>query len=566
MSLRALIFILVGFCAFAHAGEESLYESAAFKALPGYDVLSDCQKLLGSGGAMLDDGVPNPVVEEFKKEMRKAIIGQDYAIDTFSDLLELLQSFLQDPEKPMARVFMLGPTGVGKTEFARALVRFLGGNPDVNMIRFDGGELQFDHEISRIKGTTAGYKGYGEKPGLHPDNVAGAKVKLKLNDGTEVEFTIILFDEIEKMSEAAFKLLLGILDNGKLTLGDNTPSMLRKTMIVATSNEGAKDVEKLIEERKLAIALAESQGKVLTAEEKDLTGRTDLQFRNLIFDTYMRAVKERFAPEFVNRWQKFVQFLHLEKPQFLKIAENLAAKLQRRVFERAKTKFAFQLTPKALEFLVDRGTDFKNGARELINVFELQLTRRLARLLATEQIKPGDVLLIDATDGKLSFRKIASTLDEAQLKAYADKVYPGRKMTKVEFAVGGDDSIQSKEALVSSLLAAVSKVPLALSSLWHDTTHSRIKSDSVSTIDNGSDSITYKYISVDGVSVRLSYSERELAAAKAKDPDGEVPLHAVVMKIPEADQLVYAGNQLHTISTQRLERILTLAESQTRDR
>lgn len=544
-------------------------------SLAGHGFLEECERLLADGPALLDDEAPNEFIQDFIAAVSNEIIGQEAAVNSFADVLELMQAFLHDPNRPMLRTLLVGPTGVGKTELVKAFIRFFGGNADIQLIRLDGGELQFDHEISRLIGTTAGYKGYGDKPQLHPDNVIGARLKFKLKDGTVIEFTILLFDELEKMSEAVFKLQLGILDNGKLTLADTTPSPMRKTMVIGTSNQGAKDVVNLIEARKIQIAVREAAGEVLTEKEKDLTGRVDEEFRQLILDTYLASIKKRWSPEYIARWQKIVQFLHLEKPQFLKISEVMLSKVQKVIFERPPVKFVFQVTPAAREWLVDQGTDFQNGSRELMNIIELKLTRRFARLLATEQVRTGDVILVDLGEGKLQFQKIAAGLDEQQMKQYADKVFPGKKMLKVQFKTG-DQEVEDKLAVVRGLFVEAEKWPRALTGLWNEG-GPKLKTENINasgTPEDGqaqSDTLTYKYITVkenesdpEGVVVRLYYSAREVQELKAKDPSGraQVPIRAIVLPhgIPPSEQAEWPTSQLKAFRIHLVQQYIELAK------
>lgn len=532
------------------------------KSLPGHDYLESCQKMVTTAAdSALDDEKSNPMVEALKEFLNSEIIGQESGVDGLADAMEMLSAFLNDPEKPIGRFFFMGPTGVGKTELVRALVRYLKGNPDTKMIRFDGGELQMDHEISRLKGTTSGFKGYGDKPGLHPENLEAVRLKFTLNDGSVMEFSIVLFDEIEKMSDAAFKYMLGILDNGMTTLGDNTKVDMRKTLIIATSNLGAKEVEQLIEARKTAQAVKRATGQKLTEVEEDLTGRVDLEFRKEIENTYMAAIAKRFAPEFKNRWQKFIQFLHLEKTQYLKIIDVMLAKLQKRIFQRTKVKFDFQLTPKAKEYLVDKGTDFRNGARELGNLLEFQMVRRFARLLATNQIKQGDVLLIDVAgegkSAKLVFKKVAAGLDEDQLKTFADKVYPGKKMKEAKFSTGDEQLVEDKSLILARVLKELNGLPKGINHLFTISKESIHQKDNVATENSGDEPIVYKIIHVDEVPVRIWASARELPNPGGNGTSSTVNWNIEIAKgMSEKDKFLYTGKGVYSTSISALEKMV----------
>lgn len=531
--------------------------SAYADDLPGAAFLQTCAKGLDAPAA-LDAKQPNPLIEALRQDLGAGIIGQQAAVDTIADNFELIQAFLNDPEKPMMRLLMVGPTGVGKTELARLLVKFFGGNPDVHMIRLDGGELQGDHEIAKVYGAPPGYKGHGEKPMLHPDFVLAARVQWKQPDGTVIEFTVILADEIEKMSDAAAKLFLGVLDNGQVTLGDQTKSPLRKTLIIGTSNQGATDVVKLIDQREAANNIRRAAGQTLTEAEADLTGRIDLEFRAQIFETYKNALKKKFAPEFLNRWQKIVQLLHLTRPEFLQIADIMLAKVQKRIFERAKYNFAYQVTPAAKAWLVDKGTDFRNGARELASVIEFELTRPLARLIATDQAVTGDVLVVDVEGGELTFKKIGAGLSEDELKRYADQVYTKQKMLKVKFAVAPGESIEEKQESVRGLLHRMREVPQSLASLMSVSTESKLKQENVGMPSEVKDILMYKIISVDGLFVRLQYSTVEAREAGA---EAIMPVKAELLTngLKPEDAADYSDKTLHQTTSSTLEQLLKAA-------
>lgn len=527
-------------------------------SLPGMTRLKECGKMLDASHR-LDAESPNPEIQKMIDALNSEIIGQGMAIETLAKTLEMVMQFLNDPEKPMGRFMFMGPTGVGKTELVRALVRYLGGNPDVHMIRFDGGELQMEHEISRIKGAPPGFKGFDQKPALHPDNVIGARLTFTLPNGKKIDLTIILWDEIEKMSEAAYRLLLGILDNGKLTLGDDTPSVLRKTLIFGTSNEGAKDVERYVRQRRAEIQARLAAGEKLSKMELDETGHDNPEVAKTIDKLYMDAMIRKYAPEFRNRWHAFIAFRHLRHKEFLTISDVMIAKVQKRIFERAEEKFLFQVTPAAREWLVSKGTDFMNGSRELLNVIEFQLVHRLSKLLSNSQVKTGDVVVVDIDRGqdKLTFDLLARGLSEDELKAQADVVYPGRKMKNVKFTTEDGDSLEDKARVIKGLLKDISASPLGLTTLWNDA-KTQPKVETITLAGGKSDTLTYKYISVEDVIVRLQYSSLKVAEAQAKNPDGETPVEYVVPDsgIPEAERMEYsASGALHKTSLNRLENV-----------
>ena len=487
---------------------DAVSEEPAKTFLGGREFLAECSLLMNDGEQVtLDTKRESDFLKDFRTEINKRIIGQEPAVDAMAQVMEMIEAMMFDPEKPMGTFLFVGPTGVGKTELAKQVVKFFGGNTDEHMIRIDGGEMQQKHETARLTGAPQGYAGYGEPARLHPDNIAAAKLKFTFPDGSVIEFVIILIDEIEKASEDFQKLLLGMLDNGKVTMGDNTPSYTRKAIILGTSNEGAKEVEKLIDQRKLRNEIKqqffeklkqdpEFDGRImgltkedlgidtdhleLTPEEQDLTGRVDLEFREQIKNTYLQAIKdsEKFAPEWINRWDGIIQFLHLGDEEFLQISDIFLALAQKRIFERGKVKVGMTVTDEAKKWIVDQGTDFKNGARELKRTINDKVTRVIARMTTTGELIEGDIVELSVKDGQLVFNRISSrqamagmdkeTKRQTLLK-FADAEFPGFKFLETEFdPKQEDDAIVEKTEVAKSLATELDNNSLAALSLYND--------------------------------------------------------------------------------------------------
>ncbi len=370
--------------------------------------------------------------------MMTEVIGQDEGVHVLAEGISTSMTGLQDMKKPIGRVLMTGPTGTGKTASVKALITALGGDPDFHLIRIDCGEFQMGHEISRIQGATASYVGYGDKPMLHPDELAKRRLKIKMPNGETIDVNFILFDEIEKCHDLVFNLMLGILDNGKITMGDNTESFFRNSFIFGTSNLGAKEVEELI-------TLKSEHLKTLSADTlanlgpgaRDLTGRYDVKLREDIGKIQKAALRQRFKPEFINRWQDIIQYLHLSETEFYRILDKQLAELQIRIFENAIVKLDLVYSESARHHLVSLGTSFLNGARELDRILEtdLQWTTR------------------------------GHGLSRPQLAELADKMYPSFKMTQVEF-----DKVHKTEVAQKPLSIAdeLNQNQRLLSSMWAD--------------------------------------------------------------------------------------------------
>lgn len=502
----------------------------------GLQFLAKCEKAL-TAKISVDPTVANEEIDRINRDMNVEVIGQAQAVSVISDSVETSLTFLNDPGRPLGRYMFVGPTGVGKTEAVKALIKVLGGDPDKDLTRIDCGEFQHGSEITRIIGATASYVGYGDKPMLHPSELAKRKIKVRTGSGKEIEINVILIDEIEKAGDQLFKLLLGVLDNGKVTLGDNTEVYLRDTIIVATSNLGARDVEALID-AKMA-ALKSRSGDVMSADDADLTGRLDLTLREQINATITEAIKGKFAPEFINRWQKIVQFLHLSDPEFYQILQKQLARFQRRIFERAEVKAGVLFTEAARGLIISQGTDFKNGARELERTLDRLVTKPVSRLISTKQIQDGDVLVadVDARTQALVWNIAARGLERQQLAEFGDAAYPGYKMLNVNFNKREDDVqaavdgvnifefILNSEAAVKKLYLAAKDSP---------------KADLNIPVGGGkSSTATCHYVKVGERYIRL---ENHIAGLKANISSG-IP-EAIRNKFPEDKILAWSEAQV----------------------
>lgn len=515
----------------------------------------------------------NPDIKKFVDELNSNVIGQEKAIDQFAEVIEMMMAMLNDPNKPMARLLFVGPTGVGKTELVLSLVRYFGGNADVHILRINGGELQQDHELSRITGTTAGYEGMDKIPLLHKDNIAKVTLTFKLPNGQSVEFAIVLMDEIEKSGEAAFKMALGLLDEGKVTLGDNSVTMLRKSMIIGTSNEGAADVNALVDSREREIKAKKEAGTALTREEEDVTGRIDEKFRKQIFDTYLGALKRRFAPEFLNRWHAIVQFLHLGKEELLKISEISLAKVQKRVFERGLYKVAFELTPNAKQWLVDKGTDFKNGARELNSSIERYLTREIARHTINNELAEGDYVLVDIENDAPTFTVYARGMSRERLLEVADKIYPGKKMLKAKFEPPAGQPLDDSSMVLKSMAKDLQDLngSQGAQHLWKKSDLSepiprqKLLKDSVSGKDRSVDTMV-KYIEVDGLYLRLELNLSAPSTEDRSDPLFRGPRISVdvVSEIPKEHLPKYSDGKIEKFSLSGIAAIIDVIRAKPR--
>ncbi|HEV2490773.1 MAG TPA: AAA family ATPase [Candidatus Acidoferrales bacterium] len=311
---------------------------------------------------------------EFESSLRHKIVGQDEAVQAVVDLYQVFRAGLNSQGRPVGNLLFLGPTGAGKTRVVEATAEVLFGDPRA-VIKVDCAEFQHSHEIAKLIGSPPGYLGHRE---THPLITQEALAQFHTE---KIKLSFLLFDEIEKASDALWQLLLGMLDKATLTLGDNRRVDLSQTLIFLTSNLGGSDITELL------------TGKMGFAPE----GQTDTPKRleQKIERTAAEAAKRKFSPEFMNRLDKVVVFHPLREEQLEQILDIELSMVQQRVLETAKGKFLFRVTQSAREFLLKEGTDLKFGARHLKRAIERHLVYPLASLLATDQIRLGDVLSVD---------------------------------------------------------------------------------------------------------------------------------------------------------------------------
>ncbi|MFZ0212819.1 MAG: AAA family ATPase [Candidatus Acidiferrales bacterium] len=325
---------------------------------------------------------------EFETALRRKIVGQDEAVQSVVDLYQVFRAGLNSPGRPVGNLLFLGPTGAGKTRVVEATAEVVFGDPRA-VIKVDCAEFQHSHEIAKLIGSPPGYLGHRE---THPLITQEALAQFHTE---KIKLSFLLFDEIEKASDALWQLLLGILDKATLTLGDNRRVDLSQAMIFLTSNLGGSEITELMT-GKLGFAPATQIDSAARLEQK-------------IERTASEAAKRKFSPEFMNRLDKVVVFHPLREPQLEQILDIELGMVQQRVLETAKGKFLFRVTQPAREFLLKEGTDMKYGARHLKRAIERHLVYPLASLLATDQIRLGDVLSVDwdAENNCLIFSKEA---------------------------------------------------------------------------------------------------------------------------------------------------------------
>jgi ATP-dependent Clp protease ATP-binding subunit ClpB len=339
-------------------------------------------------GTALDPARRSMESRDFEGGLRRKIVGQDEAVQAVVDLYQVFRAGLNSPGRPVGNLLFLGPTGAGKTRVVEATAEVLFGDPRA-VIKVDCAEFQHSHEIAKLIGSPPGYLGHRE---THPLITQEALAQYHTE---KLKISFLLFDEIEKASDALWQLLLGILDKATLTLGDNRRVDLSQTMIFMTSNLGGGEITEL---------MTGGMGFAPTVPA-DSTPRLDEKVEK----TAAEAAKRKFAPEFMNRIDKVVVFHPLRSEQLEQILEIELGMVQQRVLETAKGRFLFRVTQPARDFLLREGTDMKYGARHLKRAIERHVVYPLASLLATEQVALGDVISIDwdGNENALRFLKEA---------------------------------------------------------------------------------------------------------------------------------------------------------------
>ena len=338
-----------------------------------------------SRAQVLDPQLRSLESQEFDSALRSRIVGQEEAVRAVVDLYQVFSAGMNSPGRPVGNFLFLGPTGSGKTRIVEATAEILFGDPRA-VIKVDCAEFQHSHEIAKLIGSPPGYLGHRE---THPLITQEALSQYHRED---MKLSFLLFDEIEKASDALWQLLLGMLDKATLTLGDNRRVDLSQTVIFLTSNLGGGEITELM-----------TGGMGFVQPHHKPNDGLDVKVER----TAVEAARKKFSPEFLNRLDKVVVFHPLRDEQLEKILQIELEQVQRRVLETARGQFLFRLTTAAKTFLLKEGTDTRYGARHLKRAIERHLVYPLANLLATEQVKLGDVLCIDwnAERGGLSFER-----------------------------------------------------------------------------------------------------------------------------------------------------------------
>jgi ATP-dependent Clp protease ATP-binding subunit ClpB len=340
------------------------------------------------GTVFLDPDQKSPRAQDFEERLSARIVGQERAVRRMSGLYQIFLAGMNPPNRPIGTMLFLGPTGSGKTRVIEAAAEVLYGDSNA-IVKIDCAEFQHSHEIAKLIGSPPGYLGHREtSPMLTQETLD----RMHTDD---MKISLILFDEIEKASDSLWQLLLGILDKATLTLGDNRRVDFSRSMVIMTSNLGAREMSELI------------SGGIGFAPAKGAKNPNDTDVDQKIYRTAVEAARRKFSPEFMNRIDKVVVFRSLKEHHLRLILDLELQAVQDRIMLSAGTKFVFQCSDTAKDMLLKEGLDFKYGARHLKRAVERFLVYPLSNLVATGQIGLGDLVHVDVDEvtNRLIFSK-----------------------------------------------------------------------------------------------------------------------------------------------------------------
>jgi len=306
-----------------------------------------------------------------EKLLAHRVVGQDEAVQAVSKAVRRARAGLKNPKRPIGSFLFLGPTGVGKTELARALAEALFGSEEA-IIRFDMSEYMEKYSVSRLVGAPPGYVGYQEGG--------------QLTDAVRRKpYSIVLFDEIEKANSDVFNILLQVLDDGRLTDGQGRTVDFHNTVIIMTSNAGAEHL------RDSAPTMGFATRKETQEEKHDAAQKQVLA-----------EVKRMFKPEFLNRIDELIVFHALGRAELAKIVDILLRDVRARLAEK---DLQLEISPSAKNKLVEAGTDFQYGARPLRRAIQKLIEDPIAEKLLGRAFKKGDTIYVRKAGDELTFEK-----------------------------------------------------------------------------------------------------------------------------------------------------------------
>lgn len=357
-------------------------------------------------GERLDPDRTSDAVTTFQQELRARIVGQEEAIQEIVRSFAVLTSGLRDTERPLLTLLFMGPTGVGKTETVKVIADTLFGQRNA-FTRINAQEFSSPHQVAKLLGAPPGYVGNEVEPMLSQKNIdrhhkeafegkrgifrkGSGRVQKLFPLDTEHYLSLILFDEIEKADPALWNSLLGILDDGHLTLGNNERVDFTRSILILTSNVGSAQIGK---------TLRGSMG-----FHADTHNELDRQ----IADEALRAAKEVFPYEFLNRFDGILFFKTLGSGNLHRILDLYLWDLHARAV-RSEIPFILDCSNPVRAWLVKQGSDPEFGARPLRRAFAKHIVHPLSNLLSSGQVKPGDLVRAAMRGGRVTFARETRT-------------------------------------------------------------------------------------------------------------------------------------------------------------
>ncbi|TSC75442.1 MAG: ATP-dependent Clp protease ATP-binding subunit ClpB [Parcubacteria group bacterium Gr01-1014_30] len=305
-------------------------------------------------------------LEKMEGVLEKRVIGQKEAITAVANAIRRSRAGISEEHRPLGSFMFLGPTGVGKTETARALAEFLF-NDENALIRLDMSEYMERHTVSKMMGSPPGYVGYEE----------GGQLTEKIR---KRPYAVVLLDEIEKAHPEVFNILLQILEDGRLTDAKGRLASFKNAILIMTSNVGSEHIAKM------------GQLGFLVGEEAELKG---------LKDKVIEALRESFRPEFLNRVDEIVIYNYLSKQEIKKIVELELSRVQKRLESK---RIELKVTEQARTFLAEKGFDPNLGARPLKRVIQREVLDPLSLKIVSGEVKEGERVVVDSEDGAIVFR------------------------------------------------------------------------------------------------------------------------------------------------------------------
>ena len=310
-------------------------------------------------------------LQHLEEILHKRVIGQDEAVSAVAKAIKRARAGLKDPKRPIGSFIFLGPTGVGKTELAKALAEAMFGDENL-LIRVDMSEYMEKHNVSKLIGSAPGYVGYDEGGQLTE------KVRRK-------PYSVVLFDEVEKAHPEVFNILLQILEDGRLTDSHGRVVSFKNTIVIMTSNIGAQEIGRM----RAPLGFGTS------------SSREEAEYENMK-ERQMEALKEAMKPELINRIDEIIFFHRLTKDDIEKIADIMFASLEKRLEERSVT---VEMSEEAKDYIVGEGYNEEYGARPLRRTIQRLVEDRLSEMLLSGRISDGDKVAVTVKDGALDFEK-----------------------------------------------------------------------------------------------------------------------------------------------------------------